>query len=105
MLSKNVQNFCILCHSKILRAVSYLAHLSNFQITTNTQISSKFQDSALAIFFCLFINTGTFVACDSSSTRAKIIEKWVSQTNRFVFSHRKIPSIEQSTNSTLPLYF
>ena len=39
-----------MCHSKILRAVPYFAHLSNFKITTNTQISSKSQGSALAIF-------------------------------------------------------
>ena len=50
MLSKNVQNLCIMCHSKILRAAPYFAHLSNFKITTNTQISSKSQGSALAIF-------------------------------------------------------
>ena len=51
MLSKNVQNFCIVSHSKILRAAPYFAHLSNFKVTTNTQISSKSQGSALAIFF------------------------------------------------------
>ena len=50
MMSKNVQNFCIVCHSKILRAAPYFAHLSNFKSTTNTQISSKSQGSALAIF-------------------------------------------------------
>ena len=50
MLSKNVQNLCTVCHSKILRAAPYFAHLSNFKITTNTQISSKSQGSALAIF-------------------------------------------------------
>ena len=41
MLSQNVQNSCIVCHPKILRAALYFAHLSNFKITTNTQISSK----------------------------------------------------------------
>ena len=50
VVKKNVQNFCIVCHSKILRAAPYFAHLSNFKITTNTQISSKSQGSALAIF-------------------------------------------------------
>ena len=54
MLSKNVQNFCIVSHSKILRAAPYFAHLSNFKVTTNTQIINKSQGSALAIFkFCL----------------------------------------------------
>ena len=51
IIYKTVQNFCIVCHSKILRAAPYFAHLSNFNITTNTQISSKSQGSALAIFY------------------------------------------------------
>ena len=54
MLSKNVQNCCIVYHWKILRAAPYFAHLSNFKITTNTQISSKSQGSALAIFAHIF---------------------------------------------------
>ena len=49
MLSKVIHNFCIVCHSKILRAGPYFARLSNFKIT-NTQIISKSQGSALAIF-------------------------------------------------------
>ena len=36
-----------MCHSKILRAAPYFAHLSNFKITTNTQISSKSQGTLL----------------------------------------------------------
>eukprot|EP00493_Phyllostaurus_siculus_P027908 UN28256 len=56
MLSKNVQNLCIntMCYSKMLRAAPYFAHLSNFKITTNLQISSKSQGSALAIFYPFF---------------------------------------------------
>ena len=65
MLSKNVQNLCTVCHSKILRAAPYFAHLSNFKITTNTQISSKSQGFALAIFLLIFECKQFFRYCDS----------------------------------------
>ena len=79
MSSKNVHNFCKVCHSKILRAAPCFANLSKFKITTNTQINRKSRASAFApAIFCIFFQADGFNYFNPSAARLK--------TRRFNFS-------------------